>query len=136
LVETFLYTSEGGYQDHFSTVLTVMLRSIGIPARLVTGFGPGEFNPFTGFYIIRNTDAFALTEVYFPQYGWFAFDPIPGHEVLPPSIRESETFSTVRQFWNWLAGWLPSPVTGVIEGLINLATQGLWCGWCSGLTGC
>jgi transglutaminase-like putative cysteine protease len=125
LVKTFLFTTEGGYRDHFSTVLTVMLRSIGIPARLVTGFGPGEFNPFTGFYIIRNTDAFALTEVYFPQYGWFAFDPIPGHEVLPPSIRESETFSTVRQFWNWLAGWLPSPVTGFIDGLIHLGTQAL-----------
>lgn len=125
LVETFLFSVEGGYADHFSTVLTVMLRSIGIPARVVTGFGPGEFNPFTGFYIIRNTDAYALTEVYFPQHGWFAFDPIPGHELLPPSIRESETFSTVRQFWNWLAGWLPSPIVGVVDGLIHLATQGL-----------
>jgi transglutaminase-like putative cysteine protease len=125
LVETFLFTTEGGYADHFSTVLAVMLRSIDIPARVVTGFGPGEFNPFTGFYIIRNTDAYALTEVYFPQYGWFAFDPIPGHELLPPSIRESDTFSTVRQFWNWLAGWLPSPVVGFVDGLMNLATQGL-----------
>lgn len=125
LVETFLFDTAGGYPDHFSTALTVMLRSIDIPARVVTGFGPGEFNPFTGFYIIRNTDAYALTEVYFPQYGWFGFDPIPGHEVLPPSIRESETFSAVRQFWNWLAGWLPSPIVGVVDGLIHLATQGL-----------
>lgn len=125
LVETFLFEAEGGYADHFSTVLTMMLRSIDIPARLVTGFGPGEFNPFTGFYIIRNTDAYALTEVYFPQYGWFAFDPIPGHELLPPSIRESDTFSALRQFWNWLAGWLPSPIVGFVDGLIHLATQGL-----------
>ena len=125
LVETFLFTTAGGYPDHFSTVLTVMLRSIGIPARVVTGFGPGEFNPFTGFYIIRNTDAYALTEVYFPEHGWFAFDPIPGHELLPPSIRESEAFSTVRQFWNWIAGWLPSPVVGFVDGVIYLVTQGL-----------
>jgi transglutaminase-like putative cysteine protease len=125
LVEAFLFTTAGGYPDHFATVLTVMLRSIGIPARVVTGFGPGEFNPFTGFYIIRNTDAYALTEVFFPQCGWFGFDPIPGHELLPPSIRESETFSTVRQFWSWLAGWLPAPIVGLVDGLIHLATQGL-----------
>jgi len=49
-----------------------MLRSIGIPARLVAGFSPGEFNPFTGLYVVRNTDAYAMTEVYFPKYGWFA----------------------------------------------------------------
>ena len=125
LVETFLFETEGGYPDHFSTTLAVMLRSIGIPSRVVTGFGPGEFNPFTGFYIIRNTDAYALTEVYFPQHGWFGFDPIPGHEIVPPSIREADTFSTVRQFWNWLAGWLPSPIVGIVDGLIHLATQGL-----------
>lgn len=67
LVETFLFKNKGGYPDHFSTVLTVMLRSIGIPARLVAGFSPGEFNPFTGMYVVRNTDAFAMTEVYFPD---------------------------------------------------------------------
>lgn len=114
--------SAGGYPDHFSTVLTVMLRSIGIPTRLVTGFAPGDFNPFTGLYVVRNTDAYAMTEVYFPDYGWFAFDPIPGHETIPPSIDESQTFGVLRQFWNWVAGWLPSPVTsglGAIFGAIS-----------------
>lgn len=119
LVEAFLFRYEGGYADHFSTVLTVMLRSIGIPARLVTGFAPGQFNPFTGYYIVKNTDAYALAEVYFPGYGWFAFDPIPGHEVIPPSIRDSQTFSVLRQFWNWVAGWLPSPVSGWLSGAFS-----------------
>jgi transglutaminase-like putative cysteine protease len=41
-----------------------MLRSIGIPARLATGFAPGQFNPFTGFYVVQNTDAYAITEVF------------------------------------------------------------------------
>ncbi|OAB62119.1 transglutaminase [Leptolyngbya valderiana BDU 20041] len=111
--------SPGGYPDHFSTVLTVLLRSIGIPARLATGFAPGEFNPFTGLYEVKNTDAFALTEVYFPQYGWFAFDPIPGRDVVPPSISEYEAFGVLRQFWDWVAGWLPSPVAGFIGGLFQ-----------------
>ncbi len=115
LVETFLFEQQGGYPDHFSTVYTVMLRSIGIPARLVVGFAPGEFNPFTGLYVVRNTDAYAMTEVYFPQYGWFAFDPIPGHEVIPPSIQEYQPFSVLRSLWRWVAGWLPSPVTGFLQ---------------------
>ncbi|MEC4813336.1 MAG: DUF3488 and DUF4129 domain-containing transglutaminase family protein [Scytonema sp. PMC 1069.18] len=117
LVEAFLFKHKGGYPDHFSTVLTVMLRSIGIPARLAVGFSSGEFNPFTGMYIVRNTDAYAITEVYFPKYGWFAFDPIPNHPLIPPSIEQDQTFSVVRQFWNWVAGWLPSPVRGFLNNI-------------------
>ena len=117
LVEAFLFRYEGGYPDHFSTVMTVMLRSIGIPARLVTGFSPGRFNAFTGYYVVNNTDAHAMTEVYFPNYGWFAFNPIPGREIVPPSIRDSQTFSVLQQFWNWVAGWLPTPVSGWLSGV-------------------
>ncbi|WP_201253444.1 transglutaminase TgpA family protein [Nodularia spumigena] len=119
LVEAFLFKNQGGYPDHFSTVLTVMLRSIGIPARLVAGFSAGEFNPFTGMYVVRNTDAYAMTEVYFPRYGWFAFDPIPNHPLIPPSIEDIQTFSVLRQFWQWVAGWLPSPVTGFLNTLFG-----------------
>lgn len=117
LVESFLFKHKGGYPDHFSTTLTVMLRSIGIPARLVAGFSPGEFNPFTGLYVVRNTDAYAMAEVYFPKYGWFTFDPIPGHPLIPPSIEESHTFSVLQQFWKWVAGWLPTPVTGLLNNV-------------------
>lgn len=105
----------GGYPDHFSTVFTIMLRSIGIPARLIAGFGPGEFSPFTGLYVVRNTDAYAMTEVYFPEYGWFAFNPIPAMDLIPPSIEENQTFSALRSFWNWVAGWLPSPLTNSLQ---------------------
>lgn len=120
LVESFLFKFKGGYPDHFSAALTVMLRSLGIPARLVTGLGTGEFNPFTGLYVVKNTDAYALAEVYFPTYGWFAFDPIPGHPLVPPSVEIDQTFSVLQQFWNWVAGWLPSPVTGFLAGVFAL----------------
>ncbi|MCG6133250.1 MAG: DUF3488 and DUF4129 domain-containing transglutaminase family protein [Nostoc sp. LLA-1] len=120
LVEAFLFKHKGGYPDHFSTVLTVMLRSIGIPARLVAGFGAGNFNPFTGMYVVRNTDAFAMTEVYFPRYGWFAFNPIPNQPLIPPSIEDIQTFSVLRQFWQWVAGWLPSPVTGLLNHVLGI----------------
>ena len=146
LVEAFLFRYEGGYSDHFSTALTIMLRSIGVPARLAVGFGPGEFNPFTGLYVVRNTDAYAVTEVYFPQYGWFAFDPIPGHELIPPSVEDYESFSVLRQFWNWVAGWLPSPVRNILVTVFGaimrwLARSLFWLwrlftsGWTGLLTG-
>ena len=120
LATAFLTKYKGGYPDHFSTTLAVMLRSIGISTRLTTGFLPGQFNSFTGMYEVKNTDAFALVEVYFDQYGWFAFDPIPGHPLIPPSVESDQTFTVLKQFWNWVAGWLPSPVMGVFQGLFNL----------------
>jgi protein-glutamine gamma-glutamyltransferase len=147
LAEAFLFRFQGGYQDHFSTVLTLMLRAIGIPARLAAGFAPGQFNPFTGYYVVQNIDAYALTEAYFPGTGWLMFDAIPGHSLIPPSVEESQTFGLLRQFWNWVAGWMPTPVTSVlgtifgvitgvairaITGFISLFTQG-WMGILSGL---
>jgi transglutaminase-like putative cysteine protease len=142
LAEAFLFQFNGGYPDHFSTTLTLLLRSLGIPARLTAGFAPGQFNPFTGYYVVKNTDAYALTEVYFPGSGWFSFDPIPGHDLFPSSVEESQTFGVLRQFWQWVAGWVPTPVSSllgnvfgtlltwlsrVIAWFIGLFTQG-WMG--------
>ncbi|MGB0562631.1 MAG: transglutaminase TgpA family protein, partial [Spirulinaceae cyanobacterium] len=132
-VATAFLNQGGGYPDQFSTTLTVMLRSLGIPARLAAGFGPGQFNPFTGFYLVQDIDAFTLTEVFFPGQGWYTFDPIPGHEVIPTSFVDNETFGPLRQAWSWVAGWLPSPLrawltqtfTLVMGGLIRLALS-LW----------
>ncbi|WP_448534357.1 transglutaminase TgpA family protein [Parathermosynechococcus lividus] len=127
LVATFLFEWQGGYPDHFASALTLLLRSIGIPARLVTGLGTGEFNPFTGLYSVRNTDAYALTEAYFPELGWFLFDPIPGHDLYPATLEVDQTFSVLQQFWNWVTGWLPTPVTGFFGALFaaleSLLTQ-------------
>lgn len=149
LVDAFFFKYQGGYPDHFATALTLLLRSIGMSTRLVTGFSTGQFNPFTGYYIVKNTDAYAMTEVYLHKYGWFAFDPIPGHPLIPPSIEENQTFSALQSFWKWVAGWLPSPVTGwinwVFGGLLSnigdligcfiaLFRQGWW-GWLVGILG-
>jgi protein-glutamine gamma-glutamyltransferase len=134
LVEAFLFKYKGGYPDHFSTVLTMMLRSIDISARLVVGFAPGQFNPFTGLYVVRNTDAYAMTEIVFPKFGWFAIDPIPGHELIPPSLEDSQPFSLLQSFWKWVAGWLPSPVSSWLNRIFGtLFTElGRWLGWLFG----
>ncbi|MEO0541964.1 MAG: DUF3488 and DUF4129 domain-containing transglutaminase family protein, partial [Cyanobacteria bacterium P01_A01_bin.105] len=140
LVEAFLFRYQGGTADHFSTVLTVMLRSLGIPTRLAAGFGPGEFNPFTGFYTVRNTDAYAVAEVFFPEYGWFTFDPIPGHLLVPPSVEDADPFGVLRQVWEWLSNATPEPVANVlaqglravawvIYGMVQLFTRFSGQGW-------
>ncbi len=137
LAEAFLFQYQGGYPDHFSTTLTLMLRSLGFPARLTVGFGPGQFNPFTGLYIVSNTDAYALTEMYFPGYGWFAFDPIPGHDLFPPSVEESAAFGLIKKFWQWIAGWLPSPLRNGLNTIFAFLGQtlGRALGWLLGLLG-
>ena len=125
LVEAFLYKNQGGYPDQFATAYTLMLRSIGIPARLVVGFAPGKFNPFTGYYLVHNTDAYAMTEVYFPNYGWFYFDPLPGHEIIPPSFQDDNPFGILGVLWKWIAGWLPAPITGFIAGIFTQITEAI-----------
>jgi protein-glutamine gamma-glutamyltransferase len=125
LVEAFLFKYKGGTADHFSTVLTMMLRSIGIPARLVAGFGAGEFNPFTGFYLVRNTDAYAISEVYFTRQGWFTFDPIPGHFLIPPSVEDYDPFSLLRQVWRALSNWLPAPVVASLQQVWQFMARNL-----------
>ena len=111
--------NRGGNPDHFATTLTVMLRSLGIPTRYTVGFAPGKFNAFTGLYEVMNTDTQSVVEVFFPRYGWVAFDPLPGRDLFPPTGEPDETFSVLRQFWNWVAGFLPSPITGFFAAIFS-----------------
>lgn len=93
----FLFVRRAGHCEYFASAMTVMLRSVGIPARYVTGFLPGQYNDLGGDYIIRQSDAHSWVEVYFPTYGWVTFDPTP-------SGRENRTglFSRIGLYWDWL----------------------------------
>lgn len=82
-VEDFLFTRKSGYCEHYATAMVILLRTLGIPARLVTGFLPGEWNEFGHYYAVRQQDAHAWVEVYFPHSGWITFDPTPS--VTAPS---------------------------------------------------
>jgi len=57
--------------------MAVMLRTLGIPARVVNGFRGGQYNDLNQTYIVRARDAHSWVEVYFPEYGWVTFDPTP-----------------------------------------------------------
>ncbi|HEY3266499.1 MAG TPA: transglutaminaseTgpA domain-containing protein [Armatimonadota bacterium] len=93
----FLTQSKEGYCEIFASALAVLCRELNIPARLATGFAPGEWrpdprHPGEGVCVVREKDLHAWTEVYFPGYGWVPFDPT--------SSRDADTSfgSTMRDF--------------------------------------
>lgn len=77
--DDFLFGTRQGYCVHFATAMTVLLRSSGIPARYVQGYGPGTLVPgsMPQRYNVTGADAHAWVEVYFPGAGWVPFDPTP-----------------------------------------------------------
>ena len=74
-VDDFLFESRLGYCEQIASTLTIMLRSQGVPARLATGYVPGERDRVSGVWNVKGSDAHAWVEVWFPQTGWQAFDP-------------------------------------------------------------
>jgi protein-glutamine gamma-glutamyltransferase len=73
----FLFETRAGHCEYFASAMTIMLRTLGIPAREVNGFLPGEYNDLGGDYIVRASDAHSWVEVYFPGMDWQTFDPTP-----------------------------------------------------------
>jgi hypothetical protein len=86
-VDYFLLHSHQGYCEYFASAMGVMLRHVGLPARLVSGFGKGQFDAKRG-YVVRAQDAHTWVEVYFPGYGWVEFEPTPDPN-YPPIDRPS-----------------------------------------------
>lgn len=77
-VDVFLFEDRRGMCALYASSMAVMLRTVGIPARVVAGFGTGDFNTFTNLYEVRADDAHAWVEVYFPDVGWVPFEPTAG----------------------------------------------------------
>jgi protein-glutamine gamma-glutamyltransferase len=73
----FLFDRRKGHCEYFASAMTIMLRTLGIPSRMVTGFQGGTFNPVSGMYIVRTSDAHSWVEAWIPGHGWTTFDPTP-----------------------------------------------------------
>jgi len=92
----FLFVRRSGHCEYFAAAMTVMLRTLGIPARYVSGFLPGEYNDVAGDFIVRASDAHTWVEVYFPGYGWLTFDPTPSG-----SLHRRGLLSRIALYWDW-----------------------------------
>jgi transglutaminase-like putative cysteine protease len=84
IVECFA-AHKTGFCEHYATTMAILLRSQGIPARLVEGFLPGDLDIATGKETIRTGGAHAWVEVYFPNIGWYPFDPT-GNGIAKPEV--------------------------------------------------
>ena len=79
----FLFERRKGHCEYFASALAVMLRTLGIPSRLATGFDGGALNPISGWYVIRASDAHSWVEAWLPNRGWTTFDPTPPARTPP-----------------------------------------------------
>src|SRR5206468_1827166 len=74
----FLFNIRAGHCEYFASSMVILLRSIGVAARVVNGFQPGEYNEVGDVYTVRQSDAHSWVEIYFPTYDrWVEFDPTP-----------------------------------------------------------
>jgi hypothetical protein len=84
-VDEFLFETRKGFCEHYASAFTVLMRAAGVPARVVTGYQGGEFNPYGGYLLVRQSDAHAWSEVWIDGRGWVRVDPTAA--VAPERIR-------------------------------------------------
>ena len=131
-VDDFLFRTRRGFCEHYASAFAVLMRAAGIPARIVTGYLGGELNPLGNYMIVRQSDAHAWTEVWFPDAGWIRVDPtaavsplrvesgiaaaLPRTDPLPllargdyPWLRQLRlTWDSAANSWNqWVLGYNP-----------------------------
>jgi transglutaminase-like putative cysteine protease len=74
-VDDFLFSTKQGFCEHYAGAFVVMMRAAGIPARVVTGYQGGTFNPVSDYMIIYQRNAHAWTEIWLDEQGWARIDP-------------------------------------------------------------
>lgn len=106
----FLFEKKAGHCEYFASAMTVMLRSLGIPARVVGGYYHGQWNAVGKFFLIRESHAHTWVEAYFPELGWQAFDPTPADPAFgsPTGALDyaREWLESAQLFWvNWIVDY-------------------------------
>ena len=141
-VDRFLFDSRRGFCEHYASAFTFMMRSAGLPARVVVGYQGGEVNPLGGHMVVRQSDAHAWSEVWIERYGWYRVDPTsavaperieygtrdPAYEELAASWGFSSssqilydlqmTWDAIDAKWNeWILGYGPEKQNEFLEKL-------------------
>jgi protein-glutamine gamma-glutamyltransferase len=127
-IANFLFERKQGHCEYFASSMAVMLRTLGIPSRVVNGFRSDEFNDITGSYVVRAKDAHSWVEAYFPGYGWQTFDPTPAGSVGTPHGwgRLALYMDAAASFWrDWVITYDSSNQYVLTRAAIN-TSHGMW----------
>ena len=127
-IANFLFERKQGHCEYFASSMAVMLRTLGIPSRVVNGFRTDEFNDITGNYVVRAKDAHAWVEAYFPGYGWQTFDPTPaGNRGTPQGwARLALYVDAMASFWrDWIVSYDSTHQYVLGQAAVN-GTRGIW----------
>jgi len=107
-LEEFLFVRRSGNCEYFAAAMAVMLRSVGVPSRVVAGFQHGEWNPYGRYFMVRLSDAHAWVEVYLEGRGWVVFDPSPRGETVAAAVPGSVSLylDAARMRWyRYVVNW-------------------------------
>lgn len=129
---TFLFDRKKGHCEYFASAMTVMLRSLGIPARIVNGFQGGAINRYSGLLVVRASDAHSWVEAFLDGQGWAVFDPTPA-ALLPAAdtiwSRANMMLDAAGTFWReWVINYDLGRQILLAERLQEGARQVRW-GW-------
>ena len=123
-VDDFLFVSHRGFCEQFASAAVVMLRSTGIPARLVAGYSQGDLTSAPGERVMRGTDAHAWVQVWYPGVGWVNSDPTAASELAPvaaptvakpaPDKHPLPLTATMRAMPGGRLGWLVALVSVMV----------------------
>ena len=127
-LEDFLFVSRTGNCEYFASSLAVLLRSLGIPARVVGGFQRGEWNPYGRYFTVRMRDAHSWVEAYFPSAGWVSFDPSPRARGDQSASAAALWLDAVRMHWyRYVVNWsLRDQVEVALAVRREVRTWGAW----------
>jgi len=121
-VDDFLFNTRSGFCGHYASAFVMLMRSGGVPARVVSGYLGGEWNPYGGYFIVRQSDAHAWAEIWIEGRGWVHVDPtavvaperlrrgildlLPDAGSVPERLVHSlRWLETVRQSWDAANSW-------------------------------
>jgi hypothetical protein len=86
-IDEFLFSTQAGFCEHYAGAFVFLMRAMGVPARVVTGYQGGEINPVDGYLEVRQADAHAWAEIWLDQRGWVRYDPTAA--VAPERVQKS-----------------------------------------------
>ena len=104
-VERFLYVTKKGWCEHFAGAMTLMCQSLGLQARLVSGYKCDEYNAIGDYFIVRQSHAHAWVEVLIRDGNrdiWERFDPTSGHDVTDAAAAGPSSWMKVKHFFEFL----------------------------------